>query len=148
MIVDSKQEQLTLPNIVKFGSENIKSNEYSYKQIYVALMKELTMPSSLAINEGNTVFIVHKSDSDPRVATIRAINADTARNYLENSKVIASELYNNYGIDIIVSQFDDPSLLNIWKYVAKDKPADMGYKVQKTQDGGFQVTAQLGKRRG
>lgn len=146
-MIDSKERRLTLQDIVKIAAENTKS-KYSFNQVYLSIMKELTLKNSIIIQIGNTVFITHRSPKNPRYALMRALNADTARNYLENAENYAKQIYDKYGIDVIVSQYTDPALNKIFAYVGRNKPANMGYNIKKTTDGGFQATAKLGPPRG
>jgi hypothetical protein len=74
----------------------------------------------------------------------RALNADTPANYLQNSLefIKAAGLA---GFSILVSQFKDPALLQLFKYISRKPPfPGMGYSVQKMRDGGYQVTVNLG----
>lgn len=143
-IVDSKQQKLGLQEIVKIAAQNTES-EYTPEQVMGALLKELTMPNSIVVQIGNTAFVAHRTEKDPTVAMMRGLNADTPQNYMENSEEFAKVAYNSYKIDTIVSDFTDPSLINIFAYVGRNKPKDMGYQVQKSKDGKmYRVTAKLG----
>jgi hypothetical protein len=44
------------------------------------------MPDTLFLREGNTLFIIHKAK--PGVGWFRALNADTARNFLQNGALL------------------------------------------------------------
>jgi len=146
-MVDSNKQKLKLEEIVKISAQNTKS-PYTFNQIYVSIMKELTLPGSIIIQKGNTIFIVHRSKENERAALIRALNADTAQHYLKNSEAISKELYEKYGIDIIAAQYSDPSISNIFKYVGRKKPKDMGYTIKQNDDKTmFEAMAQLGPLR-
>lgn len=85
MIIDSKKEQLA-------GSAVIGSALHSYDlkgiPVYAALAaiaKETTMPGCDVIQFGNTVFITHFS-ADKKSVFMRALNIDTAKNYVDNGE--------------------------------------------------------------
>lgn len=147
-MIDSNQRMLTLQDIVKIAAENTKS-EYSFNQVYLSIIKELSMADSIIIKIGNTVFLMHRSKTHPRTALMRALNADTGQNFLTNCEKYAQMAYDKYGIDIIVSHYTDPTLNNIFAYIARNKPANMGYNIVKTKGGKeFMATAKLGIPRG
>jgi hypothetical protein len=82
----------------------------------------------------------------PGYGWFRALNADTAKNFLENSRVFADSAY-KVGFDVVVTNFTDPTILNIFKMISKNPVRDgMGYAVQKAQNG-YRVTLVLGPKR-
>jgi hypothetical protein len=146
MLVDSKQQKLQMQDIVKTSVEETES-KYDPKTAFLAIIKETTLPDTDVLQIGNTLFIVHGTE-EPRHGFFRALNADTAQNYLDNSLEFTKKAYDELGYDVLTTQFEDPTLLNIFKYIGKDQPANMGYMVQKSEDGKtHQVTVTLGKRR-
>jgi hypothetical protein len=119
--------------------------EYSPEQVYASIIAETHMKDAILMRQGNTLFVVHKGDH--RMAVFRALNADTANNYLQNSVTFTKAMY-MAGFDSMVSNFDNPALLKIFKYVSKNPPQEgMGFQAKKTKDGGYQVIVQLGKPR-
>ena len=143
-LTDSKQQKLSMQQIIEFAAAHTKS-EYSKEQVVGAILKELTMPGSAVIQLGNTIFLVHRSEKDPTIAMMRALNADTPQNYLESCEKFAGMMYKDYKIDTIVSEYTDPTLNNIFAYVGRNKPAGMGYKIDKLADGKtFRAVAKLG----
>ena len=49
------------------------------------------------------------------------------------------------GFKYMVTVFDDPSLINIFKHIGRNQPfKNMGYAVQRTTDKQYKVTASLG----
>lgn len=146
-MIDSKHEQLSNEEIIDIASQNTGS-PYSPEQVRAAIMTEVREPNTLAIQQGNTLFIVHRLEKDPNAALFRALNADTARNYVENS-IIFTRTMKSMGFKVMVSTFYDPSILNIFKYISQNPPfPGMGYKAQRTKDGGFYVTVNLGSQSG
>jgi hypothetical protein len=146
MLVDSKQQKLQLQDIVKTAVQETKS-QYDPKTAFLALIKETTVPHTKLLQIGNTLFIIHPT-TQKHHGIFRALNADTAQNYLDNSKEFTKKAY-ELGFDVLTTEFDDPTLLNIFKYIEKDKPANMGYSAQKSNNGkSYRVTVTLGKIRG
>ena len=144
MIVDSNQQKLTDRDIALTAAKETGVNRPD-ADVLNMLTIEFALPNTWKMRNGNTIFVVHKS-KDPGYGYFRALNADTAKNYLENSKVFIKAAY-EAGFDFLVTQFEDPSILNIFKAIAVNKPANMGYAVQRLNTGGYQVTLQLGKPR-
>jgi hypothetical protein len=144
MVVDSKKEQLKFDDIVKISVQETKS-QYPAPIALVGITKEITMPGVSTTRIGNSIFIVHTNKENPKHIFFRALNADTAKNYVENSKKFTDQMKKK-GYTAMVTQFQDPTILNIFKAIARDKPADMGYAVQKSKDGKtYQVSVQLSK---
>lgn len=144
-MVDSKQRQLTGEQIIEVAAANTKVGR-PMKQVKEMLTVEFTMPNVWKMRNGNTIFVVHKTKY-PGAGFFRALNADTARNFVENGRVFADAAY-KVGFDTVVTQFSDASLLGIFKVISRNPVQEkMGYAVQRTQDGGYQVTLQLGPQR-
>jgi hypothetical protein len=144
MLVDSKQRQLGVEPIIILGSEET-GTDMPPATIYAAVVTEINQPGVTLFQEGNTLFIVHHLG--PRKGSFRAINADTARNYLENSYLFIQTAY-KFGYDILHSSFSNPTILNIYKAISRNPPMpDMKYSVDKSGDE-IEVTLHLGKPRG
>ena len=144
MLVDSQKKMLKPQEIILEAAQHA-GGEYSPEQVYAALIKETHMKDAILMRQGNTLFIVHKGEH--RVGVFRALNADTANNYLQNSLIFTKAMY-MAGFDSMVSNFDNPALLKIFKYVSKNPPQEgMGFKASRLKDGSYQVVVQLGKPR-
>jgi hypothetical protein len=144
-MVDSKQKMLTSDEICLIAAKNTGVDRPP-EQVLQMLKIELNMPNTWKMRNGNTIFVCHKS-KQPGYGYFRALNADTARNFLESSRIFADAAY-KVGFDVLVTQFKDESILNIFKTIGRPQPANMGYAVQRTDDGGYQVTLVLGPARG
>lgn len=145
-VVDSRQKMLDLGELIKAAAENTKS-QYPIEFVYAAFVKEVQMPDSKFYRYGNTVYVVHGTPNIPRKGMFRALNADTAPNFLASGYAFVVDAYKN-GFDTLVTQFTDQSLLNIFRTIAKNPPnPGMGYNVSKLPDGQFQVVLQLGPKR-
>jgi len=145
-MVDSKQQQLQPSQILDIAYKNTGA-PYSLEQAKKVILAEFQREGSWSVQYGNTIFLVHTVNK-PRQGFFRAFNADTAQNYLENSRKFVEAAYAT-GYDVLVTQFTDSSILGIFKAIAKNPPReDMGYQAKRTTDGGFQVILQLGTPRG
>jgi hypothetical protein len=143
MLTDSKKKKLSSEAVLMIAAQQTKS-KYSAEQVYAALVKEMNMEGTSTYREGNTVFLMHHAKG--RIGTFRALNADTARNYLENSYIFIKDAY-EMGFDILVSDFQDPTIMNIFKGISRNPPREsMGYRAERTKTG-FRVTVKLGPAR-
>lgn len=144
-MVDSDERLLNSQEIVQIALENTKS-KYSPQVAYAAILDEMSQKNSLVFQYGNTLFSVLKGRD--RIGFFKALNADTAPNFVDNSKKFVKWAYET-GFDGLVTQFSDPAILQVFKAISKKPPMQgMGYKAMKTQDGGFKVVLQLGQPRG
>lgn len=146
-MVNSKHQQLSNEEIVDIAAQNTGS-QYSPEQVRAAVMAETREPNTLVLQQGNTLFVVHRSEKDPSVAVFRALNADEARNYVENS-IVFTKTMKSMGFRAMVTTFYDPSILNIFKYISQNPPfPGMGYQARRIKNGGFYVTVNLGSDSG
>ena len=143
MLVDSKKKQLSQDAILMIAAQETKS-PHPASAIYAAMVKEMNMTGTSILREGNTLFVIHNAEG--RVGVFRALNADTARNYLESSYAFIQGAY-KMGFDTLVSEFEDPTIMNIFKAISRNPPQEgMGYKAERTKRG-FRVTVKLGPKR-
>ena len=143
MLTDSKKKELSVEAILMIAAQQTKSR-YSAQQVYASLVKEMNMEGTSVYREGNTLFIMHHAKG--RIGVFRALNADTARNYLDNSYTFIQDAY-KMGFDILVSDFEEPTIMNIFKGISRNPPQEgMGYRAEKTKRG-FRVTVKLGPAR-
>lgn len=145
MLIDSNKKKLDPQEIIPIAAQTIKSNKYTPDQMLAALIDESRQPDTILMQEGNTLFVVHEGKH--RVALFRALNADTAKNYLHNSVIFTKAMY-EAGFDFMVSYFDDPTLIKIFQYVARNPfQKDMALQVARLKDGSFRCFVQLGPQR-
>jgi hypothetical protein len=143
MLVDSNKKELSVEAILMIAAQETKS-PYLASTVYAAMVKEMNMPGTSLVRDGNTIFIIHNAEG--RVGLFRAFNADTARNYLESNYAFAQAAY-KMGFDILVSEFTDPPIMNILKAISRNPPQEgMGYRAERTKQG-FRVTIKLGPKR-
>ena len=144
-MIDSNQQELTGEQIIEIAAENTKVDR-TMKQVKEMLTIELKMPNIWKMRNGNTIFVVHKS-KEPGYGFFRALNADTAQNFIQNGRVFCDAAY-KVGFDVVVTQFSDTSLLGIFKVISRNPVQEgMAYSAKKTKDGGLQVTLVLGPMR-
>lgn len=142
-MVDSQQQELSVEDIVGIAGMNTDA-EAEPERLIKMINAELQMPDTLFLRQGNTLFIIHKAK--PGVGWFRALNADTARNFLENGRTFMLACH-KMGFDTMATNFDDPAILAVFRYVSQNPPVEgMGYEVQNTEDGGFYVTVKTGRR--
>ena len=143
MLVDSKKKQLSQEAILMIAAQETKS-PHPASSVYAAMVKEMNMPGTSLVRDGNTLFVIHVGEG--RTGVFRALNADTARNYLENSYAFIQGAY-KMGFDVLVSEFEDPTIFNIFKAISRNPPQEgMGYRAERTSKG-FRVTVKLGPKR-
>jgi hypothetical protein len=142
--VDSRHQKLSQNEILAIAAKET-GGKYTVEQILASLVAEAHEMGAIMMQEGNTIFVVHRSPQRPDVALFRALNADTIPNYLKNSLVFTKAV-GLAGFQYIVSEFEEESLLNIFRYVKRNQPfPGMGYAAQKSKDGKrFRVTVNLG----
>lgn len=146
-VVDSQQKMLPVGEVLRVAAENTKS-EYPVEFVYATFVKEVQMPRSKFFRYGNTIYVIHGSEREPRKGMFRALNADTAKNFMASGFQFVIDAY-KAGFDTLVTQFRDQSLINIFRNVAKNPPnLGMGYNVQMLGNGEYQVSLQLGTPRG
>ena len=144
MLVDSKQQQLKPQEILKTALEETES-PHDAPYAVASITKEIQDPNTNTLLIGNTMFIVNRSPSNEKYAMFRALNADTAANYLENSKEFIRRM-KEYGFTVLVSRFKDSTILNLFKAISQNPPfPGMGYMAQKTKNGGYQATINMGE---
>ena len=143
MLVDSKKKELSKEAILMIAAQETKS-PHPASTVYASLIAEMNMEGTSIVRDGNTVFIIHHAQG--RTGVFRALNADTARNYLENSYAFIQAAY-KMGFDVLVRDFEDPTIFNIFKAISRNPPREeMGYRAERTKTG-FRVTVKLGPKR-
>lgn len=144
-VVDSKQEMLSIDDILKIAYEET-NEQMPYDLAYAAVIKEFQDPNGTFLRYGNTIFIIHGSQKMPGTGIFRALNADTAKNYVESLRKFSVDAYKK-GYWLLVTKFADSSLINLFRMLMQDPPREgMGYLVKKTKDGQFQVNFTLGPK--
>lgn len=142
--VDSKHQKLSQDEIISIAVKETDS-QYNVEQVKASLLAEAHESGAIMMQEGNTIFIVHRSPERPDVALFRALNADTIQNYLKNSVVFAQAI-GMAGFQYLVTEFKNPSLINLFKYIGRNQPfPNMGFDVKKLKGGDlYRLTVNMG----
>jgi hypothetical protein len=144
-MVDSQQQELSPEDIIAIAAMNTGAN-VDRSQAIASINAELQMDDTLFVRQGNTLFIIHKAQ--PGVGWFRALNADTAPNFLANSVEFIKACY-KMGFDTVASTFRDPAIISVFRYISKNPlNPSMGYKMQTLSDGSFMGTIKTGPSRG
>jgi hypothetical protein len=140
-MVDSKEKKLDFAQIAAIAMKNTHSNVPD-RLAMPAILTEVTQPNTDVKQIGNTVFILHKGKNGQ--AFFKALNADKARNFVENSKqyvVYAKKI----GMNMLVTEFDDPAISTLFHAISKKPPMPgMGFKEYKLKSGGRRIVLNLG----
>ena len=140
--VDSKKDQLSIPEIITQAVYNTPVEGVPPYAAILSIIKEGTMPNAEVKQYGNTVFITHFSE-DRDLAVGRALNVDTAKNFIINGEEYFRDLVRG-GTKKFVAQFKQRSFATAFM-AFKRKPitTDMKMWMEDTDDGGTQVRIAL-----
>ena len=140
--VDSKQEQLSIPEIITQAVYNTPVEGVPPYAAILSIIKEGTMPNCEVKQYGNTVFITHFSE-DKDLAVGRALNVDVASNFIYNGEEYFRDLVKG-GTRKFVAQFDQVSFARAFM-MFKKKPitTKMRMFMYKLDDGEVQVRIAL-----
>lgn len=143
-MIDSKKEQIQPTQIMLIAAENTGDfKKYDKKVVLPAMITEMSQPNTAVKQFGNTLFIVHQGENGQ--GFFKALNADTARNYLENSYVFLDWAKNELGMNTLLTEFTDSTIMNIFKMISAKPPfPNMGYQTFKMKSGKTRVVLNLG----
>lgn len=145
-VVDSKHQELSNDEIISIAAQDTGS-PYSPEQVKASLVAETHEAGAIIMRQGNTLFVVHKNPNQPTEAFFRALNADTARNYIANTTMFLKAIHAT-GIERLITQFENPTLLNIVNVIVRDKPIPTMQlpEVSKVDEDTTQVIVDLGPK--
>lgn len=142
--VDSKQNKLGITEIIQISGYN-QGSEYNLRDLMLRIVAELSMPTTQHMIFGNTLFIINKGEG--RNGYMRALNADTAQNFLESTKKFVDAAY-MLGYDNLYTEFEEPSFIQVFQIISRNPPREeMGYELIDFEDGTFGVNFKLGPDR-
>ena len=119
MPVDSTKKQLSIPEIIVSSLKETGVEQKRIQPVLFSIIKEGSLPNSEVINFGNTVFISHyKKKEDDLVVYGRGLNADIAKNYMQNGEEYFKHLISK-GVKYFVSVYDDPRINILFRYIAR-----------------------------
>lgn len=143
-LVDSKKQKLDVGRIVMIASYHTKA-PVPPNMVAMSILLELQQPDTIHEQIGNTVFIAHPAKLEGKYV-FRALNADTAANYVENAKQFIY-LMRERGATELATQFSDKRLLRFIKMVAEDMLQDdgapLGYRAFQNKNGEYLVAITL-----
>lgn len=113
--IDSMKKLLEPPQIILQFANQYPGN-HPVQAVVAAIAEELNMPDVDAIQFGNTVFISHYTEGDQDSVLMRAMNVDTAENYIDNTENYVVYAYGR-GVKNIVTVFSDPAIESLIKTV-------------------------------
>jgi hypothetical protein len=141
-MIDSNKQKLDFAEIAMIALENTRS-KYPVKAALPAILTEANQPNTDVKQMGNTVFILHEGEDGQ--AVFKALNADTPRNFLQNSRKYVVYAKNELGMDVLVTEFTDPAISTLFHAIAKSPPMEgMGFKEYKNDSGSYRIVLNLG----
>lgn len=140
--VDSKKDQLSIPEIITQAVYNNPPKDVPPYAAILSIVKEGTLPNTEVKQYGNTVFITHFGE-DKDLAVGRALNIDTAKNFIINGEEYFRDLVRG-GTRKFVAQFDQRSFATAFM-AFKRKPitTEMDMWMGETTTGKTQVRISL-----
>jgi len=103
--IDSTKELLTPPQILIEFLQRYGTDGIPMQAALAGLAQELGMDDAESIQFGNTAFISHYDEGEGLVF-MRALNVDTAPNFVNNIENYVSYVYRR-GVKTIVTNYDD-----------------------------------------
>ena len=141
-MVDSRQQKLDFAQIAVIALENTRSpvpKDFGLP----AILTEVNQPNTDVKQMGNTVFILHAGDNGQGV--FRALNADVPQNFLDNSRKYVVYVKQNFGMNVLVTEFTDPAISTLFHAISRNPPMQgMGFQEFKTNNGGYRIVLNLG----
>jgi hypothetical protein len=143
-VVDSRTREIDAKEIVHIAMEQTGS-KYTQEQAEAVILAETNMPNVIPMREGNTLYLIHYLPKQKDRGLLRVLNADTAVNYVNNTRVFLKAA-GLAGFKILVVQFDTPEPLTLFKKIMRDPPfPGMGYSIEKSRDGKkYRATINMG----
>jgi hypothetical protein len=141
-MVDSNQKKLNISEIILIALENTKS-KYPPKVAYPAIVTEMSQKNTDVKQIGNTIFVLHRADKDQ--AAFKALNADIASNFVENSKKYVVYAKKELGLKILVTEFQGSEINTLFHVISKKPPMpNMGFQEYKVSPSVNRIVLNLG----
>ena len=126
--IDSKKNELSIPEILIRTIDNNPVKGLTTEAAIAALVQEGAMPNTEVSQYGNTVFFTHYGTGKNKDLVVgRALNVDTASNFIANGEQYFRDLYKN-DVRRFVTQFEQPSFASAFKQLQR-KPITSEMKV-------------------
>lgn len=141
-MINSKDKKLNSAEIIMIALQNL-GTKYPLNVAYSAILTEMTQPNTDVKQIGNTIFVLHRADEDQ--AFFKALNADIASNFVENSKKYVVYAKKELGLKILVTQFEGSAISTLFNVISKNPPMpNMGYKEYNLDTGAKRIVLNLG----
>jgi hypothetical protein len=142
-MVDSSEKELNVADIATIALQNTNS-QYDPMVGFPAILTELNQPNTKYTQIGNTLFIVHMGEGGK--GFFKALNADTARNFYQNSMKFCVWAKKELKLNVLVTEFKDSNIETLFKAIAKKPPMPgMGYQVFRSKSGDTRIALNLGQ---
>lgn len=148
-LVNSQERKLNIGEITVIAS-HYSGSKQPPNVVALSILQELGDGGGEHIQIGNTLFIFHRAEN-PKNIFFRALNADVAENYVQNSIEFIQWAYQQ-GVDLGVTEFEGELILKMIKMVSREMEQigyeGGGYKAWRLQNGTYRVVVQFGPPRG
>jgi hypothetical protein len=128
-MIDSKKRKLSAQEIILMSMKDRLPPGVDERSGLTSLLAEAKAPGAHLVQHGNTIFIGHVTDKNPTVVFGRALNMDTANNFVNNGQKYFNQLV-DAGMKTYASMpFNEPQFIHAFKAFEKDR-ARKNTKVQ------------------
>lgn len=147
-LVNSKTKKLGLQEVIQKSLEEAEPDALpkgiTLRDAFLAVMGELGIERTESPQIGNTVFITHFSKDGKEVA-MRALNADSATNYVQNA-IAYGDWLQDRGVERFTTDFYGEEIRQLLTAIFKNSQqlAGGGYKIVKLANGGYRAYAKIG----
>jgi len=143
-IVDSKEQMLELNQLIQDGYENNPDPQLPLELQYPRFVQERTIPNSLFLRYGNTIFIMHGHEKKAGLASMRIINADTDENFVQSLYQCLKDAYLD-GFYFLVVRNPDEMFLSALEMVEQQPPhPGTNHRMDEDSDGMSVVGIMIG----
>jgi len=145
-VVDSTKQPLQAPEIIMTAASELNNTGRPVGNVIAALAQELAMPNTDQVQIGNTVFIGHRGKGkNKNVMEGRALNLDTARNFIRNGLKYISYLQRK-GVEYYRTDFDEKQYLTAFQFwYNKSEGTDTEIDVVQLDTGGYRAFIKIGE---
>ena len=143
-VVNSNKEELPPASIISIYIDGTDKRGKSTHEILMMIAKEGSLENADMTQFGNTVFLGHIGTANKTKMIGRALNVDTARNFVANILEYVRYLQDK-DITHYATQISDDTLLGAFKIIKKKLEArDSTVRILPTKSGGHAMFVNLG----
>ncbi len=148
MPISSKTKQLGIHETIVMALKDMKIEQKMISPALLGVVQQASMPDTDTVQFGNTVFIsTIKSKNNVTVAYLRALNADTARNYVNNGVEYFKYIIKK-GVSYVFITFTESSVVSVLKAIEDpDLQAEVGLKakvaMKKSDNGNYTAVVRI-----